>query len=325
MLVSVVWTLNLLCLLPLVSAKLSLRQHTWYIRTPHGAYLGELRRTKWDTHSPGMPRYKLDVPLRQPIWVYGYQTDVDEHISRKIAVSGSWETELVYWMCRTMEMAAWSGIQPNYLDVGANIGALALPVATCVQGKGQVFAVEGMPDIATRLKAGVVENSLGNVAVYSYVVGAPEARNSVKIAEHPTNKGASAVSGSKDWSRHAWGPEVQLTTLDAMLAENPHFQFLLLAKLDIEGSEGLALQGARDLLSHYPPCYLVAELVEKWLRNAKTPSAVVIDQLRTYGYDVSELPSPLQGTYVLKQADMKGCLARLRNAQGRVNSTAFLS
>merc|ERR1719421_991824 len=154
-------------------------------------------------------------------------------------------------------------------------------MATCLQGRGRVIAVEGMPTTALHLKAGIVANSLSNVVLYNYAVGNEVPQNEIKMELNIANPGGSSVInnnsvnyGSESNGIYAAGKKsesIGLTTLDAMYQVNKDLKKVLVMKMDIEGNEGRALHGATQFLKEHPPCYLMVELKPTWLQNAGTP------------------------------------------------------
>jgi len=86
---------------------------------------------------------------------------------------------------------------------------------------------------------------------------------------------------------------------------------LLLMKMDIEGNEGRALEGARTLLSTFPPCFVQIELVPRFLAHAGTPIDRVIENLEEAGYNTSLADPVAGGAFLLWQRDLLGCLSRL--------------
>jgi len=295
-------------------ATLGLAEHASYIPTPVPQGLQELRARPVNTTSWEMQIYNVKVPGQHDVTVYGYPTYADVHVSGSLSAWDSWEGGLVAKYCNVLGQTVASGSSANVLDVGANIGAVTLPVAACIRGHGRVFAVEGMPSIADHLKAGIVANSFDNVVLYDYAVSDPSAGDSLEMALNPTNKGGSTVKGNKPWSNSSTNVfKAKVTTLDSMLHQSPEMQRLRLAKMDIEGSEGLALKGGQELFSKYPPCTLVVELVGEWLARAGTSAYEVHAMLNGFGYDTSAVPAGAHGhgTYTLDQKNMPACLARL--------------
>merc|ERR1712232_1369849 len=124
---------------------------------------------------------------------------------------------------------------------------------------------------------------------------------------NPTNKGGSTVVGNKPWTlQDSHGTySVGLTTIDAMAAHEQGLTQLLVAKIDIEGSEGHAIEGAMKLFANTPPCMLMIELNSDWLQRAGTPLNSVVLRLHDVGYDTSSINMSEEiATYFLKQQDM---------------------
>ncbi|HST57932.1 MAG TPA: FkbM family methyltransferase [Longimicrobium sp.] len=132
-------------------------------------------------------------------------------------------------------------LQPGqtYVDVGANVGLLALRAASVVGASGTVVAVEAHPRTARFLRENVAMNGFGNVQVESCAVG--EARGTVSFSDrHSDDQNAVDPAGG--------GLEVPMVPLDELLPASRVPRVHLL-KMDVEGFELHALRGATDLLS----------------------------------------------------------------------------
>ena len=168
-----------------------------------------------------------------------------------------------------------------------------------------------MPSIASHLTKGVLENKLDNVLLYEYALTGPVSDDSLSMSLDPTNKGGSAVTGNKESNDDMQKFSVPLTTLDAMQQHTPKLGYILVAKMDIEGNEGQALLGAKELLASSPPCYLVIELQPEWLNRAGTSIQSVLKQLEASNYDTSTVEPTTVNTYKLPQRNMSSCVNRL--------------
>lgn len=252
--------------------------------------------------------------------IYSYPSAEDQFVSGSLASSHEWEGTQVSRVCEEFQNVKG---RADFVDVGANIGTYSIPLAVCLQQRGhggKVIAVEGLPSIAKHLEASVARNGLEDtVDVYNYAVGDGKMKaNSVKMNLAPTNKGGSSILGNKPKGLVEGGDvqdgpvvESKVTTLDSILqrGEMKHRKIFAM-KMDVEGSEGHALRGARQLLSEAPPCILQLELNVDWLKRAGTPRETVLDILRQAGYVTPETIEGEMVTTSFRQKDFEACRSR---------------
>jgi len=133
------------------------------------------------------------------------------------------------------------------VDVGANVGAIALLAAMLVKPSGRVIAIEPNPDNLQLLYRGIVLNGYTNVEVLPYAASNRRALFSL----------TGGVSNT-----HLVGPRapadggyfVQSVVLDERLGDLPRFDFL---KMDIEGHEPQAWEGFARTIAKFRPTLLV--------------------------------------------------------------------
>ncbi|MEI9803363.1 MAG: FkbM family methyltransferase [Pseudolabrys sp.] len=123
------------------------------------------------------------------------------------------------------------------LDIGANIGVYTCYLAARVP---QVIAFEPDPAVCAWLRSNLALNRLNNVTVHQACVGREKGMVKFFSAED-RNSGIGSMIDAPGASR-----EMPCVCLDDLF--QPPFGPCLI-KLDIEGAEWLALQGARRLLS----------------------------------------------------------------------------
>ena len=155
--------------------------------------------------------------------------------------------------------------QPGHVvvDVGANVGTHALPLAASVGPQGLVVAVEPEPRVHARLLANVALNRLENVRPLRRAITAEAgSRELFTYAEDAPNRMTSS------FARDAGRPSttVPCATLDETVAELG-LSRLDLVKIDVEGWEPDVLRGGAESLARHRPS-LVFECVDEHWRKA---------------------------------------------------------
>ncbi len=165
----------------------------------------------------------------------------------------------VYFLGTTLEDTEHKDIQKldldrkTIVDVGANIGVYTIPLAKHYPN-AKVFAIEASPTIFNELKANCEVNNLVNVILINKAVSNKD-NEVIEFYTSPTRSGASTMVG--EWRRFIteeygakFGVEkVETLTIDTMIRTMGLDEISLL-KLDIEGAENLALEGAKNALGH---------------------------------------------------------------------------
>lgn len=172
------------------------------------------------------------------------------------------------------------------LDVGANVGFLAILAARLVGPGGRVVAFEPVPGNASLVRRNAGLNGLGNLEVIESAVGDRCGSATLVLARHC---GGAALSGTQRPPDACGEIEVRLTTLDAWWAGagRPRPSFV---KVDVEGGELDVLRGARQMLSSVRPCLLV-EVDDATPAGAAAKAAACEGCCRELGYSVERLPA----------------------------------
>ena len=166
-----------------------------------------------------------------------------------------------------------------FIDGGANLGYYSLLASTLVGRSGKVVAVEPDEMNLSRLAQNIALNDF-SIEIVRAALGSEQGRATVFDL-------AGGSHAMRTLAPAADGTSVQLnacdvTTVDQIAADLPPSSRMVI-KLDIEGGEVAALQGAtRTLVERRPD--LIVELNRVALaRFGTTPSAVVA-ALRYHGY-----------------------------------------
>lgn len=160
------------------------------------------------------------------------------------------------------------------LDIGANIGTHTVLLAKHLTA-GHVFAFEPQSLTHAILQSNVVRNALDNVTVYPFAVSDETGR---VIAIHlpvadTFNSGIAAVSDTSQL-----GDKTLTYRLDDLGL--PQVDFV---KMDVQGSEMRALQGAAALIARDRPLMFV-EIEEQHLRALGTSSKEVMERMLGWDY-----------------------------------------
>jgi FkbM family methyltransferase len=132
------------------------------------------------------------------------------------------------------------------VDIGANVGCIALLAAAITGPAGRVIAIEPNPDNVQMLYRGILLNGFEHVDVLPY---AASNRRAVLALTGGTSN-THLVSGR---AADAEGYCVQSIALDETLAWLPRLDFV---KIDIEGYEPLALEGFTRSIERWRPTLL---------------------------------------------------------------------
>lgn len=189
-----------------------------------------------------------------------------------VRVYGSFEAGELDWVRRRLNSGDWA------LDVGANVGAFTVAMATSVGPSGKVVALEPDPQNLRWLRENVRRNGLEHQV--SVVPAAATERDGEEILM--------SVGQDRSFTQVTDRPDDAFTasgrSLDSiwMSADRPD---VTLMKLDVEGHELPALRGAAGLLESCRP-HLLLEASRSWERKKIT------DFLGRFGYrqvGISEL------------------------------------
>lgn len=163
------------------------------------------------------------------------------------------------------------------VDAGAHIGHYALLAAERVGPEGCVIAFEPDPRNRARLERNVERNGLAQVEVMPFAVFDREATVPfVTAPEGNTGLGSLAPGASGALS-------VRTVRIDDVLAERA-IERVDVVKLDVEGFEGPALEGAALMIERSKPAVLFE--VNRLAAEHGAVTAPAIDILRRYGYRV---------------------------------------
>jgi FkbM family methyltransferase len=181
-----------------------------------------------------------------------------------------------------------------FVDVGANWGYFTLMASDRVGPTGRVISLEPCPPMFRMLTQNVAQNSLSNVSALA-IGAASGAGTETMVGWDPgsDNWGVSSFSGLTAQA----GPQFTIRTqsLDDLLDEQGVREVDLL-KMDIEGAEGVALEGMKNGLAQHRFKRLLLELHPHQLRRAVRDAMDILKMIRQCGYIIFKVDHSAQAT-----------------------------
>lgn len=159
------------------------------------------------------------------------------------------------------------------VDVGANIGTIALTGAARVGSGGRVLAIEPHPRIFECLKENGALNGCTTIQYYNCAIGASS--GVVTFSDRGDDDQNKVMEGD--------GLQVEMRMLDDLLQEAGVTSIDLL-KIDVEGFEKYVLDGASKTLKATACVYI--ETLERNLVAYKTTISEIHHVLQTYGFQL---------------------------------------
>ena len=160
------------------------------------------------------------------------------------------------------------------LDIGANVGLYAIPLADRLAANGRVWAFEPHPRTFERLKRHVFLNGLGNITLVNSALGrTPGTARLTNCAWGDSGKWSLRSDREESASL-----EVRVDRLDRA-REVLKISDVELIKLDVEGFEPQVILGAQEVLAEDRPIVFL-ELTPSWSDEHEAREALgFLDQL----------------------------------------------
>lgn len=174
-----------------------------------------------------------------------------------------------------------------FIDIGANIGTFTL-VAARAAFRGQVHAFEPSGHHFERLTRNVQLNGFGNVTLNRKGLYDQPGTATLFL---PSRAGEMNNSGAASLYIFPAEEEVQVSEAVALVrlddyASDQNIERVDIIKIDIEGAEMKALQGARETIARRRPLVFM-ELDRDNLERAGCPPDEVLDFWKSLNYEVS--------------------------------------
>jgi len=135
------------------------------------------------------------------------------------------------------------------IDAGANIGLFTLILSRLVGQTGKVFALEPCPPVVEKLLFNMHSNKIENVVVIPEALSNKLGTLDLFWRADDSNEGQATF-----WKNQAsdMSAVVKTRTIDSIVQDHK-ISKVKLVKMDIQGAEFLALQGALETLKEFRP------------------------------------------------------------------------
>jgi FkbM family methyltransferase len=198
--------------------------------------------------------------------------DPVSNLGNRLIREGSYEMEI------TNQIKSLLKEGDNFVDVGANEGYFSVLASQQIGTSGRVISIEPQERLWRIILKNSVLNNLCNIQLIPFA--ASDSSSELEIVLTPSvNTGSSgAVRSNRNllWSRQ----KTQTLTLDKIIGDLP----IKLMKIDIEGFELLALQGAEKILHSKQVKNIIVELHPKQLALLGQSEIQVTSLLNKFGY-----------------------------------------
>lgn len=192
------------------------------------------------------------------------------------------------------ELALLSAVRPSetVIDVGANYGFWAVPMARAVGSRGRVLAFEPVPFTVAALRRVLRLLRVRNVDVRAVACSDAPGTLALRVPVQGTgaiSAGQAHFAGRDDdragHEQHVRWPESRLVSCEVVRLDDvvPRDADVSLIKCDVEGAELQVLEGAAALLARCKPI-VVAEINPWFLEGFELSVPVLLDRLGAMGY-----------------------------------------
>jgi FkbM family methyltransferase len=165
------------------------------------------------------------------------------------------------------------------IDGGAHVGYFTCLAARLVGPRGLVLAFEPSPRNSALLVANIWRNGLSNVVCLPWALGA--ANGFARLVLSTSNTGDNRLVASADEADGAVA--VRVAALDALGLVLPPLDFV---KLDLQGSEGPAVAGMRELLAASPDVVLSVEFWPRGIERSGGDAGAILQTYRGLGFSI---------------------------------------
>ncbi len=212
----------------------------------------------------------------EPVFVNGFKIYLDEHDSLGLSLGTGFEK----FETRVMENNIKKG--EVVIDCGANIGYYSLLFSKLVGESGKVFAFEPDPTNFSLLQKNLKVNNITNVTALNLAVSDKKCEGILFLDKYYAGHHRMYSEGKNDKGKI----KINRVKLDDYFKGKEKIDFI---KMDIEGSEGKAINGALNLIHKNKNIKLVLEYFPEALKSCGTEPKELLKILSEQGFKIKEI------------------------------------
>ena len=171
-------------------------------------------------------------------------------------------------------------------DIGSNCGWYTLLMARCVGPEGKVYAFDIVPSLVRLLQKNLELNHLSNVVVTRSALG-----NQNTVVDFYDDQLSGTANLSDQLVKNKQLDSVPMIRFDDFVQSN-QIQRIDFIKCDIDGAEGLFLEGAQQAMMKTPQ--MIMEIFDQAQRVFHSSGEELINKLRSYGYQLKNIDQKLK-------------------------------
>jgi FkbM family methyltransferase len=163
-----------------------------------------------------------------------------------------------------------------FVDVGANVGFYSMLAAAQVGETGRVFSFEPNPENCRLIKLSVARNRFETVAVFPTALGS---QSGASVFSTHIGSNGGLMPDTEESLANPNCVVVPISKLEEVIRER-----IDIVKIDVEGAEGLVLQGAKTLIEEHKPIITSEFSLEMLARVSGMSGKAYLDYFSESGY-----------------------------------------
>lgn len=208
-----------------------------------------------------------------------------DYVGRILRAKGVYEPELQY----ASKLLVGSTPPGLVLDVGANIGTYAIPLAQALP-QYRIVCFEVQRVVHDQLSKNIALNGLTNITALCEGLSDVTEKIAVSLPDYATESNIMAFSLDDEVRAHDYecASIGETDTVSVAPLDSFHYADIRLIKIDVEGLELKVLRGAAQTLARngYPPLIFEAWTAKPWFEDRRRE---LLAYVRTLGYEIVEV------------------------------------